>query len=114
MEFKGKAREELVATLQDRDDDLKSITSRRSAASCRTNFLCSTGNSLVRSANTAKFARDLNDNALELAKANLDNANLAQIAKEERRNSDDLRRQIQALEATMASGIMYPLGQGSN
>ena len=76
--------------------------------------MCSTGNSSVRSANTAKLARDLKDNALGLAKANLDNANLAQIAKEERRNLDNLRRQIQAMEAAMAIGLMYPLGQRSN
>ena len=36
--------------------------------------------SSVRSANTAKLARDLKDNILELAKANLDNVSLAQIA----------------------------------
>ena len=113
-EFEVEARKELVATLQDRDNDLKSITSRGSAASCRTNFLCSTGNSSVRSANTAKLARDLKDNALGLAKANLEHANLAQIAKEERRNSDNLRRQIQAMEAAMASRMMYPLEQESN
>ena len=94
MGFNGKAREELVSTLQDRDEDLKSITLRGSAASCRNNFLCSTSNSSVRSANTPKLARDQNDNTLGLAKANLDNANLARIAKEERRNSDNLRRQI--------------------
>ena len=110
MEFEGKAREELVTTLRDRDDDLKFITLRGSVASCRTNFSCSTGNSLVRSANTAKLAKDLKDNALGLAKANLDNANLAQIAKEERRNSDNLTRQIQAMEAAMESGMIYPIG----
>ena len=134
MEFEGKAREELVATLQDRDDDLKSITSRGSAASCRTNFSCSTGNSLVRLVNSAKLARDLKDNALRLAKANLQNANPKQIAKEERaakgkleretkalrkqqvdseRRAEDLMRKIQAMEAAMTRGMINPLGQGS-
>ena len=37
MEFEGDARDELVSTLKDRDDDLKSINSRGSAA-LRRNF----------------------------------------------------------------------------
>ena len=81
------------------------------AASHRTNFSCFTGNSLVWSANTAKLARDLKDDALGLAKANLQNAKLKKIAREERRKLEYLRRQIQAMEAVMASGMMNPLGQ---
>ena len=125
-------REELVSTLRDRDDDLKSINSRGSAASRRTNFSSSTGNSSVRSANTAKLARDLKDNTLGLARANLQNANLERIAKdasaakaklehetaalrkrqeESERKADDLTRQLQAMEAMMARGMGIPLGQ---
>ena len=132
MEFEGDAREELVSTLRDRDDDLKSINSRGSAASRRTNFSSSTGNSSVRSANTAKLARDLKDNTLGLARANLQNANLERIAKdasaakaklehetaalrkrqeESERKAEDLTRQLQAMEAMMARGMGIPLGQ---
>ena len=135
MEFEGDAREELVSTLRDRDDDLKSINSRGSAASRRTNFSSSTGNSSVRSANTAKLARDLKDNTLGLAKANLQNANLERIAKEastakakleqetvalrkkqeeSERMAEDLTRRLQAMEAIMARGMGNPLGERSS
>ena len=80
MEFKGGAREELVSVVRDSDNDLKSINSRGSAASCRREFSSFTGNSSVRLANMAKLARDLKDNTLGLAKANLQNVNLEQIA----------------------------------
>ena len=33
MEFEGNAKEELISTLRDRDDDIKSVNSRGSAAS---------------------------------------------------------------------------------
>jgi hypothetical protein len=132
MEFEGDAREELVSTLRDRDDDLKSINSRGSAASRRTNFSSSTGNSSVRSANTAKLARDLKDNTLGLARANLQNANLERIAQDARaakakleqetvalrkrqeesdQKAEDLTRQLQAMEAMMARGMGIPLGE---
>ena len=132
MEFEGNAREELVSTLRDRDEDLKSVNSRGSAASRRTNFSSSTENSSVRSANTAKLARELKDNTLGLARANLNNANLERIAaeasavkkklekeavalrakqEETERMSEDLARQLQAMEAMMARGMGYPLGQ---
>ena len=45
MEFEWDAREELVSTLRDRDNDLKSINSRGSAAARRTEFSSSSGNS---------------------------------------------------------------------
>ena len=118
--------------MRDRDDALKSINSRGSAASCRTNFSSSTGNSSVRSANTAKLTRDRKDNTLGLARANLQNANLERIAKdasaanaklehetaalrkrqeESEWKAEDLTRQLQAMEAMMARGMGIPLGQ---
>ena len=47
MEIDGDAREQLVSTLRDRDEDLKSINSRGSAASRATNFSSSTRNSSI-------------------------------------------------------------------
>ena len=60
---------------------------------------------MVRSANTARLARDLNDHALGLAKANLQNANLEQRAKEEKRRAEDLMSKIQVMEAALARGM---------
>ena len=85
--------------------------------------------------NTAKLARDLKDNTLGLAKANLQNANLERIAKEastakakleqetvalrkkqeeSERMAEDLTRRLQAMEAMMARGMGNPLGQGGS
>ena len=131
MEFEGDAKGELISTLRDRDDDIKSVNSRGSAASRRTAFSSSTGNSSVRTANTAKLARDLKENTLGLAKANLNNADLQRKANEaslakgeleketarlrqkqedsDRREADLLKR-LQAMEAMFAGGM----GQGNS
>ena len=47
---------DLESALRDKDDNLEDINSRRSAASCRTDFSQSTGNDTNRSVNTAKLA----------------------------------------------------------
>ena len=86
----------------------------------------------MRSANTAKLARDLKDNTLGLARANLQNANLERIAQDARaakaklehetvalrkrqeesdQKAEDLTRQLQAMEAMMARGMGIPLGE---
>ena len=112
MEFEGDAKGELISTLRDRDEDIKSVNSRGSAASRRTAFSSSTGNSSVRSANTAKLARDLKDNTLGLAKANLKNADLqrkandASVAKGELENETArLRKKQEELDRKEADLI---------
>ena len=62
-----------------------------------TNFSSSTGNLSIRSANTAKLARDLKQNTLGLAKANLENTNLSRIAAEEKSTKVTLEREAAAL-----------------
>ena len=51
----------------------------------------------IRSANTAKLARDLKQNTLELAKASLENVNLSRIAAEEKSAKVALEREAVAL-----------------
>ena len=125
MEIEGDAREQLVSTLRDRDEDLRSINSRGSAASRATNFSSSTGNSSIRSANTAKLARDFKQNTLGLAKANLANANLERIAaeaeeklrtqqQEAARKEKELMARLHAMEAMMASASSNMDGHASN